>query len=158
MKVTAINENDWECLKKIRLESLNDSPEAFGISYDEIKNLSPQEWQTLASGLSGPRFLIAYRDDKAVGVIAGIEINGEYELISMWVNPSERRQNVGIDLVKALLSSAFCEGYSRVVLNVSADNISAYRLYEKSGFVAVGEVRTLNSHNDIQLQKMVCIL
>ena len=73
----------------------------------------------------------------------------------MWVSPSARGLNIGLNLVKALLSHALYEGYSSVVLNVSVDNVPAYRLYKKSGFVVANEKHDSNSQNDINLKKMI---
>lgn len=76
----------------------------------------------------------------------------------MWVTPYARGLNIGITLVKAFVAHAFSKDYASVVLHVSVDNTQAYRLYEKSGFVVVDEPLTLNSHNDINLQKWYGII
>ncbi|WP_374693730.1 GNAT family N-acetyltransferase [Microbulbifer sp. TB1203] len=107
----------------------------------------------MASGDAGPRFLIAYRNEGALGLIGGVYSNGEYELVSMWVNPVVRGLGVGLELVKALQSHVLSESHLSVALKVSTANKSARNLYLKAGFVVIGEAGALNT--DGRLQKMV---
>ncbi|WP_308364566.1 MULTISPECIES: GNAT family N-acetyltransferase [unclassified Microbulbifer] len=154
MKVVPIGENDWESLKDIRLESLRDSPDAFGITYEEAKELSAEKWKSIASGESGLKFLLARCNGDDIGLIGGVYADGEYELVSMWVNPTNRGCGVGSSLVKALLRHAQSEGFVNVVLNVSPTNEAACSLYSKIGFKALEEAGTLNGNSGKELQKM----
>ncbi len=137
------------------MDSLQDSPEAYGISYDAAKKLSIEDWKTLASGTDGTIFLIAYINNIALGVIGGTFLEGEFELVSMWVNPSARGKKMGISLVNSLLSHAALQGYSKVVLHVLADNFPAYSLYKQCGFFVTVDELLYNSYNDDNLQKML---
>ena len=155
MKIVVLTETGWEDLKEIRLSSLKESPEAFGLSYREAREYTAEEWMHRASGKRGPRFILAYVGKAAAGIIGGVLTNGEYELISMWVSPKFRRNGVGSRLVDALKEYAAEQGHSEIILRVSASNISACQLYSKCGFSVVGQDGPLASNNDIILQKMV---
>jgi ribosomal protein S18 acetylase RimI-like enzyme len=155
MNIVAITENDWEDLKEIRLTSLKESPGAFGISYHEARNYTPEDWKLRASENEGPRFILAYEGDAPIGLIGGIFANDEYELISMWVSPKFRGSSVGIQLVDALKEYAAKQGHNEIMLKVSPTNKSACHLYIKCGFSVVSEAGALASNDNINLQKMV---
>ena len=114
MKTVAITENDWEDLKEIRLSSLKESPEAFGLSYLEASAYTPEEWKLRASNTQGLRFILAYIHEVPVGLIGGIFTNNEYELISMWVSPKFRENKVGTQLVNTLKEYAAEQGLSLI--------------------------------------------
>jgi len=155
MNIVAITENDWEDLKEIRLSSLKESPEAFGVSYHEASNYAPEDWKLRASENVGPRFILAYKGEMPIGLIGGIFANNEYELISMWVSPIYRRNRLGIQLVNALKGYAAEQGHSEIMLRVSPTNKSACHLYIKCGFCIVGEAGVLTGNDIGNLQKMV---
>ena len=154
MNIVAITEEHWEDLRNIRLASLKDSPVAFGLSYEEAISFSSENWKLRASGHEGPRFLILYNDSKPVGLVGGVFANGEYELIAMWVSPEYRSSGAGFKLVEALKKHALSESHCDISLRVSPDNKPACHLYEKCGFTVVGEVGSLASNSNINLQKM----
>ena len=154
MKIIATCEDDWMDLKQVRLAALKDSPDSFGATYEEAIKLTPEEWQFRASEAQDPRFIIAYNQDKPVGLIGGGLHNDEYEMIAMWVSPDHRGTGVGIALVDGLKQQAVSQGHSEIVLRVSPYNLSACRAYEKCGFEIVGNAGTLDSNEDIELQKM----
>ncbi|SDK61346.1 GNAT family N-acetyltransferase [Microbulbifer yueqingensis] len=155
MEIVPTREDDWESLKKIRLESLRDSPDAFGITYGEANSLNQDQWQLIASEESSVKFLIARCGGCAIGLIGGVYANGECELTSMWVSPASRRSNVGSRLVEALLDHALSEGCGRVTLKVSDNNKPAFKLYLKMGFEFAGEAGVLKGNKTIKLKNMV---
>ncbi len=155
MKIVAITENYWEDLKEIRLSSLKESPEAFGLSYLEASDYTPEEWKLRASDTEGLRFILAYISEAPIGLVGGVFTRDEYELVSMWVSPKFRGNSVGIRLVDALKEYAIEQGHSEIILRVSASNISACHLYTKCGFSVVSEAGALASNDNINLQKMV---
>ncbi|WP_237055820.1 GNAT family N-acetyltransferase [Microbulbifer sediminum] len=152
MNIVPVTETDWESLKNIRLESLLDSPGAFGITYQEAKEISKDKWKSIASGKSGLSFFIARSDKENVGLVGGVRITGEYELVSMWVRPEKRNNGIGGKLIKELLGHAKSQGFTTVILNVSSENKEAYELYTKLGFRALAEA---SGTSGSELKKMV---
>ena len=139
MKIVAITDNEWEDLKEIRLSSLKDSPEAFGLKYEEAVNYTSKDWKNIASDHENLKFFIAYENDLAVGLIGGVFSNSECELVSMWVSPNFRGLDIGGKLIRILKEYALKHGYSSIVLKVSQENKSAYYLYKKCGFTITGK-------------------
>ncbi|QKX16502.1 GNAT family N-acetyltransferase [Microbulbifer sp. YPW1] len=152
MNIVPVFESDWESLKNIRLESLLDSPDAFGLTYQEAREISDDKWKSIASEGNGLKFLLARCNGECVGLVGGVYTHGQYELVSMWVKPEKRNGGIGVGLAKELLSHAKSQGFSSVVLNVSVKNKAAYSLYSKIGFRALEEGRGSSGG---ELKKMV---
>ena len=152
MNIVPITESNWESLKNIRLESLLDSPDAFGLTYHEAKEIPDEKWKSIASEVYGLKFFLARCNGEGVGLVGGVHTEGQYELVSMWVKPEKRNGGIGVSLVKELLSHAESQGFTSVVLNVSLKNKAAYSLYSKVGFRALKET---GGSSGIELKKMV---
>jgi ribosomal protein S18 acetylase RimI-like enzyme len=154
-KIKATTENDWEILKKVRLDSLEESPDAFAVSYADASKLSDEEWKDRASANQEPRFFLAYNESEPIGIIGGVFVGSELELISMWVRPMYRGNRIGVQLIETIQHYAINRGHTGVCLKVSPDNVQACSLYRKCGFVFVDESEELASNDNITLQKMV---
>ncbi|MGL6029964.1 MAG: GNAT family N-acetyltransferase [Legionella sp.] len=155
MKVRATQKQDWMILKEIRLTALLDTPTAFGVSYSTAITNSDEQWKQRASPETQPKFWLAFKDDKAIGMIgAGMDQIGRYNLIAMWVQPESRELGIAESLVNAVKSDAISRGFTEVFLDVSPDNLNASRFYKKHGFVFIGEEKPLASHSNIQVQMM----
>jgi ribosomal protein S18 acetylase RimI-like enzyme len=70
--------------------------------------------------------------------------------------PSVRGQGHGAWLLKALLEKATAEGYRRLLLDVSVDNLAAIHIYERAGF----ETKACSSTVDgvLSYRSMACNL
>ena len=155
MKIRATEERDWMILKEIRLAALLDTPTAFGASYQTAITNSDEQWKQRASSETHPKFWLAFKDDKAIGMIgAGVDQTDRYNLIAMWVEPESRELGVAERLVNTVKSEAIDRGFKQVFLDVSPDNLKASRFYRKHGFVFISEEKPLASHPNIQVQTM----
>jgi ribosomal-protein-alanine N-acetyltransferase len=82
-------------------------------------------------------------EDAAAGPLAFIlcrMIAGEAEVLTLAVEPAQRRQGVALALLEAALGLAAVSAEA-MFLEVAADNEGALALYRKAGFVAVGKRR-----------------
>jgi ribosomal protein S18 acetylase RimI-like enzyme len=155
LTVRATTEDDWEVLKRIRLAALRDAPTAFGVSHATAVANSDAQWRDRASGRGPAQFVLAFVDGVAVGLAGGVMSPGSgFELIAMWVSPEYRGAAVAAGLVDAIKKRAVGQGQERVVLNVSPSNDRAAAFYRKQGFTFLPEWEALESHPEIQLQKM----
>lgn len=155
MKIRATEEQDWMILKEIRLAALLDSPTVFGVSYQTAITNSDEQWKQRASSETQPKFWLAFKDEKAIGMIgAGVDQTDRYNLIAMWVEPASRELGVAERLIDAVKSDAINKGFKQIFLDVSPDNLKASRLYKKHGFFFIAEEKSLASHPDIQVQTM----
>lgn len=155
MKTRATEVRDWMILKEIRLAALLDTPTAFGVSYQTAITDSDEQWKQRASSETQPRFWLAFKEDKATGMVgAGMDQAERYNLIAMWVEPESRELSVAESLVNAVKSDATSRGFKEIFLDVSPDNLKALRFYKKHGFVFTGEEKPLASHPKIQVHTM----
>ena len=155
MKIRATEERDWMLLKEIRLAALLDTPTAFGVSYKTTITNSDEQWRLRASSETHLKFWLAFKNDKAIGMIgAGVDQTGRYNLIAMWVEQESRELGVGESLVNAVKSEAINRGFKQVFLDVSPDNLKALRFYKKHGFFFISEEKPLASHPEIVVQTM----
>jgi ribosomal protein S18 acetylase RimI-like enzyme len=155
LTIRATTEDDWEHLKQLRLAALSDAPTAFGVSHLTAAANSDMQWRDRASGRGPARFVLAFMDGVAAGLVGGVlSRTSELELIAMWVKPEHRAAAVAAGLVGAIKKRAVEQGHARVVLAVSPSNERAAAFYRKQGFTFLPEWEPLESHPQVQLQKM----
>jgi len=137
--------------KQTRLRALQDTPSAFGSTYERESQMAEEEWQARVerwSGKSGIGFLAL--EDGVAGGIAGCLLHpgnpSRAHLISMWTAPSHRQRGVGRMLVDSVAAWALSRGAAVLDLFVVANNDPALRFYEHLGFIRTG--RTQPHPND----------
>lgn len=139
---------DAEKYREIRLAGLENSPEAFGSTF-ESESLKPLP--SFAERLGSSAVFGALRGEDLVG-IAGFAIReGAKEahkglLWGMYVRPDARNSGVGRRLVKAIIDFAR-EHVEILQLSVVSDNQPARRLYARLGFVEYGLERDSLKHH-----------
>jgi tRNA threonylcarbamoyl adenosine modification protein YeaZ/ribosomal-protein-alanine acetyltransferase len=75
---------------------------------------------------------------KVVGVVAGLLIEGEFQIDNVVVDAAFRRRGFGTRLLQEALNVAFGKGARTSVLEVRENNHETRVLYEKLGFRTVG--------------------
>ncbi len=83
--------------------------------------------------------LIAYKDESAVGYVSVNSVIDEGEVLKIVVAKEYRKLGIGNGLVTEVLAKLRDKGVETVFLEVRSNNIPAKRLYEKNGFVKIGE-------------------
>lgn len=66
METTRIGPADWERFRSVRLESLSESPAAFGSRYDDWVDAPAERWQSRLTQV--PLTLLAHEGTTVVGV------------------------------------------------------------------------------------------
>jgi GNAT superfamily N-acetyltransferase len=142
--VRRIRPDESDLLKRLRLASLSDAPEAFGERLSHAAELPDADWQAMArAASSGNRraWFVAETSEpsvsgrEAVGLVTARRRPPETCLLfSMWVDPTARGRGVGRALLDAVEEWAAGWGAREIVLWVFESNTGAIRLYEKSGF------------------------
>lgn len=144
--IEALDPHAWERLRAVRLEALQNTPEAFGSTYEASATWTQVQWQHQTQ--SFPTFLAVddAPDDagrqRDVGMVRFADHASRPEaayLISMWVAPSARRRGVGRALIETIRNFAIEHGKQTLLLDVREGNAPAIALYEATGFVATGE-------------------
>lgn len=77
----------------------------------------------------------------AEGFALGSCVLGEAELLTIAVDPSQRRKGAGRRLLSAFEAQARRSGATRAFLEVSAENTAARALYESQGYEKMGNRR-----------------
>ncbi|KYQ83632.1 acetyltransferase [Acinetobacter sp. NRRL B-65365] len=156
--VRLTTEEDWKILKTVRLESLLDSPEVFAMTYAVVEQYSESEWRNRASQKTRHQYILAIKGGRAIGIIGGTQnAVHEFNLIAMWVNPMFRGRGIADLLISAIKGVAISQGYSRVVLSVSPDNLRAVNFYSRHNFVFIPEWEALPLESGRRNQKMECV-
>lgn len=154
MEIRVTQKQDWLLLKQIRLAALQDTPTAFGVSYQTAAADSDAQWQVRAAG-ERTWFWLAFDDDRPVGLVgAGFRDPARYELIAMWVEPAARGAGVADALVAAVKARAVELGLEALYLEVAPENTRAVQFYQRHGFVFMDEWEPIDSHPHILAQNM----
>lgn len=154
MDIRATQQEDWTLLKQIRLAALQDTPTAFGVSYQTAVADSDAQWQARAAG-ERTQFWLALDVGRPVGLVgAGFRDPTRYELIAMWVEPAARGKGVADELVAAVKARAMELGLEVLFLEVAPENTRAVQFYQRHGFVFLDEWEPIDSHPHILVQSM----
>jgi GNAT superfamily N-acetyltransferase len=138
VEIRRVRADEWRELRDLRLQALQDSPDAFWTLYEEAVERSDAEWHEWTTFPCH----VALEDGRLVGMVAAFAHEDDprtAELIAMFVTPEARGRGIGAALVDAQLAWAHSEGFERVSLMVNVERTSAFRLYERSGFRDTGE-------------------
>lgn len=157
--VRACTPGDWRALKAVRLAALLDAPTAFGVSHASAAAYTDADWQQRADGSAQRTYVLAFDGDSPVGIAAhAVSGEGECHLLAMWVAPAWRGSNAATRLVALVKQRAMAGGHASIVLDVAPENARAAAFYRKQGFAFLPHWEPLESHPQIQVQKMTCPL
>ncbi len=101
---------------------------------------SPRPWSEaeIADLLTVP---LVFAITESGGFAMGRAVVGEAELLTLAVDPGQRRQGIGAALVSGFLTEAKARKADRAFLEVNPDNAPAISLYLKAGFTVSGRRR-----------------
>lgn len=146
LSIRRLGPDDAGAYRSIRLDMLGEAPEAFSDSYEEATQRPADSWR---DNLSGARaYFAAFYDGDMIGTAnylreTAAKMAHRGWLLGMYVRPQARQTGCGRALVEQVLDHARAE-VIQVHVGVSANNMAARRLYEKTGFRLYGtEPRSL---------------
>jgi ribosomal protein S18 acetylase RimI-like enzyme len=139
VRVRQLTPDDAVLYQALRLESLQNNPEAFASTYDAEKQ-KPIAW--FAERLQRMAVFGAFRGSALVGVAGfsvqqGAKMAHKGVLLGMYVSPQSRKDRIGRKLVEAVIDHAR-HLVELIQLNVVSDNIPARALYDSLGFSEYG--------------------
>ena len=137
--VRALGEDEWEQYRSVRLNALEESPEAFVATVDEERAYDEDFWR---NRMRRSQRLLAEQDGAPVGVASvgqarqeGEKENAKVaELFGLWVTPAARGTGVASQLVQAGADAARKQGRSHLAYWVGADNGRAVAFASGFGF------------------------
>lgn len=148
-------EADWQQLRAIRLQSLQQEPLAYSSTYEREIAFPEEIWRQRINDAA--QFLAA-DDGTVIGTATGFVDPATPRiviLVAMYVSPSARGAGVGERLVRAVIEHARAEGARQVRLHVVESNHVAERLYVRCGFVPTGVTMALPHHPELIEHEMV---
>lgn len=141
----------WPEARQLRLEALQQAPDAFLASYEEEVQFDDEVWQRRAKDGSAADgnivTLYAQTNNQLVGMMVlsasdRPKILHVAHLYSVYVRKTMRGKGVASRLLEAILAEvALRPKIEKLSLTVNAQNEAAIALYEKFGFTKVGLAR-----------------
>lgn len=146
---------EWQVYRRLRLQALSESPDAFGRTYEEESKRPDSFWMDrLRAGASSARYFPVVADDngKPVGLAWGLIDDDDPSVAAvtqMWVDPAYRGRGVGSSMLDVIVEWARALGLKAVRLGVTVGNSAAEELYRRAGFVPIGEPSPLREGSKI---------
>ena len=151
----------WKLYQQVRLNTLQESPDAFGVTYAQEAALSDAQWQArldLKARAINALPLVTEIAGKPVA-IAWAMINDPQpqttDIYQMWVCPTERGKGLAKSLLEQTKTWAMENGCTQLALAVTTNNQAAVNLYTSFGFVLSGATQPLRAHSKLLVQPML---
>jgi len=156
VEVTELLPADWQRLRSLRLQSLADSPQAYGASYEVEAELSQDAW---LERMAKVRYFAASIEGNDCAIMSVEELDGDFGaniwLGGCWVNPDVRGTGVMKAMVDFIDSVAVDRNWQCQGLGVWHDNLPAIAAYERLGFEAKGELQESSRKPGLFFQRMI---
>lgn len=143
MDIRFLTGRDSAQYKSLRLEALQNNPEAFSSSYKEEIDLPIQQTE-IRLNAEQSYTIGAFIDKKLVGVATLVvetkkKIQHRATIVAVYVHPKHRNIGLGKRLLAELIIKAkSLPKVEQIYLTVTASNISAKKLYHSIGFETYG--------------------
>lgn len=143
MEIKVLEKKDADVYKKLRLEALKLSPEAFASSYEEEKEFTIETFGNRLSN-SNSYTLGAFENGKLLGVVTlhleqKAKLKHRITIFAVYVAVGNRGHGVAKKLLKeAITRSKQINGIEAIYLTVGAANQPAKNLYKSLGFATYG--------------------
>ncbi|MBT3603384.1 MAG: GNAT family N-acetyltransferase [Candidatus Latescibacteria bacterium] len=161
MTIRALQSNEVDLCRMLRLRALADAPEAFGVTYSEAVFYDSAYWTKFIQSFTPPskqRMLLACDGDVCSGSVFAM-LDGERKdagrVGDMWVDSKHRRQGFGQALLDAVFGWAKENTFGELWLWCEDGDNAAHRLYQKAGFVYSDNRDTTREKIDKDLIEMV---
>ncbi|HEX5564189.1 MAG TPA: GNAT family N-acetyltransferase [Sporosarcina sp.] len=141
MEIRKLIPKDAEAYLKIRLQALQDCPEAFGSSFEEEKEDTAEKYRTRFSTHQPVITFGAFDEEEhLMGVVTLrrehlMKLKHRANVVAMYVKKEKWGAGVGKALLDVLLTEVrSVSGLEQIYLTVVTTNERAIRLYKSAGF------------------------
>jgi ribosomal protein S18 acetylase RimI-like enzyme len=158
--ICSIRPDEWEKYRAVRLQALQDSPDAFASTHAAEMERPDELWSSrIAAAADSPtdRALFAIKNDEVCGLAwckVSASEHGFADLFQMWVEPKSRGHGIGAALLREAINFARNTGAGTLRLEVTVAESAAMNLYRSHGFVPVGAEEPLREGLSICKQTM----
>jgi ribosomal protein S18 acetylase RimI-like enzyme len=137
--IGTLDTDRWREYKALVLAAVENEPEAFYGTKQEIDLISETQWRERLKK-EGTHVIFAFHKDAVTGTASLVidsheKIRHRAQIISVYVAPAYRRNGIGKKLIQTLIDKA--KSYSFIeslVLQVTTTQMAAIALYESFGF------------------------
>ncbi|OGO72785.1 MAG: hypothetical protein A2Z49_07565 [Chloroflexi bacterium RBG_19FT_COMBO_56_12] len=150
LEIITLSPHEWQSYRQLRLESLQESPQAFGSPYKDQVAKPDSYWQSrLADAAKGEQswLLFARAGGQLLGMIGAFrdEVDDpsaadQAAVISVYVTPTWRGRGISSLLMQTILDVLKENGIRLAHLGVNLDQAAALHLYQRFGFNIVSTV------------------
>ncbi|MTA58057.1 MAG: GNAT family N-acetyltransferase, partial [Actinobacteria bacterium] len=148
ISVELLTGEQWQRLRKIRLDSLRESPNAFGGQLEVESAFDEEQWRNKCTTLD---YLLASIDGVDIALMSVQVLDGDHGATcwigGCWSNPQYRGRGSFRSLFKYVDEHAVGKGWQRQGLGVWADNYSAIAAYNALGFIDAGHKQESQRHS-----------
>ncbi|MFB4169426.1 GNAT family N-acetyltransferase [Virgibacillus sp. JSM 102003] len=155
MDIRLLDASDAKKYWDLRLEALEQNPEAFATSYEEaILRENPVEGVAKNLSKEGSFTFGAFHNNELIGVVTllqetPLKLKHKANILAMYVSPRMRGLGVGNEiLLEAINQAKSMKTIENLNLTVVTSNESAKRLYSKLGFKVFGTEKRALIIND----------
>ncbi len=140
--IRLLETQDLDVFKRLRLEALSSTPEAYAASLEDWQALPEMEW---LRRITETLVFVAFRRREPMGMMGLIpkkpsKMAHRAKIVMVYVREEERGTGVACDLLDCLTRHARSIGIRQLELGVNADNSRAIRFYEREGYSVIGRI------------------
>ncbi len=133
IKLVTLLPDDWSKFRDLRLEALQNEPQAFGATYEDALNHPESEWRRWLGDI------VVFAQDESKNALVGMmgafkKENDVWNLYTVYLNSEYRGKGVSSQLLEDLLSKVQSKNARAIELTVNVHQDSAVALYKKYGF------------------------
>lgn len=143
MMIRQLKESDYKNYRQLRLEALQNHPEAFASSYEE-ESLQDDSFYIDRLNQKNSYAIGAFDETSLVGIAVCVpqtrnKIRHIADIYSVYVTPQYRKKNIAYQMIQSIIKYAEALGYiEQMKLSVTSTNVEAIKLYQRCGFQIYG--------------------
>ncbi len=149
IEIVALTADQWLDLKRLRIDALTESPDAFSPTAEDARSRGDGYWQRAArraAGTDGFELFVVRRDGEALGLgSAQRDEGGVGHIGAMWIDPALRGRGIGAQLFDTIVAYLSGRGCAAIELSVTETNTAALALYRSRDFALTGQSEPLRA-------------
>ncbi len=145
VEIVTLDPHDWQQYKTLRLQALQEDPQAFSANYENTVKAPDSQWQERVKEAQRGKsqwLLFAKVDEKLIGMVGGFihEDPTIAHVGTAFVTKEERGKGIGALLMQDLIKRIKQKKHiKKMEVEVNSIQEAAVRLYKNCGFTVVGK-------------------